>query len=323
MCNQCEQHSHHHHGRFDRARLGRFRPIGRRSFLATVGKGTFAVLTEASIGRGVIAIALGTTGLAACAAPPPAPSGPAAPAATTVPAAPAATDAPVATEAPAVTAAPPSEPTVAPTEAAAAATVATLPPVDYQAVNLGFVNAYVLVRGNEVAVVDTGVADSQGKIEEVIKAAGRSWNDVRHVILTHYHQDHAGSMDAIMAAAANATGYAGAEDIPQIKVSMPLQAVADGAEVFGLQIVGTPGHTAGHISVFDPIGSAFITGDALTNGDGKLGGPNPQFTADMAIAIQSVEKIGNLSFERALFGHGSPIETGASAAIAALAATLK
>jgi glyoxylase-like metal-dependent hydrolase (beta-lactamase superfamily II) len=194
--------------------------------------------------------------------------------------------------------------------------------VGYQLVNLGFVNAYVLVRGNEVAVVDTGVANSQGKIEEVIKAAGRSWGDVRHVILTHYHPDHAGSMDAVMAAAANATGYAGAEDIPQIQVSMPLQSVADGAEVFGLRIVGTPGHTAGHISVYDPVGSAFIAGDALNN-DGQLSGPNPQYSADMATAIQSVGKIGGLSFERAFFGHGTPLETGASAAIAALAATLK
>lgn len=339
MCNQSESHSHDHHphhghyGSFDRARLGRFRPIGRRTFLASVGKGTFALLTEVSVGRGVIAIALGTTatGLAACAAPPAAPlaaptSAPVEPAAeataTSVPEAPTATTASTVESTPA--------PTAAPTEAAAtesptattAATVATLPPVDYQLVNLGFVNAYVLVRGNEVAVVDTGVANSQGKIEEVIKAAGRSWDDVRHVILTHYHPDHAGSMDAVMAAAAKATGYAGAEDIPQIKVSMPLQAVADGADVFGLQIVATPGHTAGHISVFDP-GVAFIAGDALVNAGGTLTGSSPQFTADMAAANQSVQKIAGLMFERAFFGHGDPIETGGSAAVAKLAATLK
>lgn len=325
MCNQSEPHSHDHHphhGRFDRARLGRFRPIGRRTFLANVGKGTFALLTEVSVGRGVIAIALGTTatGLAACAAPPAAPtSAPSEPAAEAT-----ATAVP---EAPTATTAPTVEPTTAPTEAAAtesptATTVATLPPVDYRLVNLGFVNAYVLVRGNEVAVVDTGVANSQGKIEEVIKAAGRSWDDVRHVILTHYHPDHAGSMDAVMAAASKATGYAGAEDIPQIKVSMPLQAVADGADVFGLQIVATPGHTAGHISVFDP-GIAFIAGDALVNAGGNLTGSNPQFTADMAAANQSVQKIASLMFERAFFGHGDPIETGGSAAVAKLAATLK
>jgi glyoxylase-like metal-dependent hydrolase (beta-lactamase superfamily II) len=296
----CKDHVHPecHHGQFDARRLGRFQQVGRRTFLSSVGKGTFALLAELSVARNLIGIAIGTTGLAACAAPPPR-----------------AASAPAATDAPA--AAPP-EPAV--TTVANAGAAATL---SYNQVNLGFVNAYVLVRGNEVAVVDTGVANSQGKIEEVIKTVGRSWADVRHVILTHYHQDHAGSMDAVMAASTNATAYAGAEDIPQIKTAAKLQAVADGQELFGLQVVTTPGHTAGHISIYDPVGSAFITGDALGNAGGTLSGPNSQFTADMATAIKSVAKIGALNFETAYFMHGVTLEKGASAAIAQLATTLK
>jgi glyoxylase-like metal-dependent hydrolase (beta-lactamase superfamily II) len=289
--------------------------------LASAGKGTFALLTEVSVGRGVIAIALGTSGLTACAAPAARPAAPA-----VVPTdAPATTSAP---QAPTATAATVAESTVAPTEAAASptatvATVATLPPVSYNQVNLGFVNAYVLVRGNEVAVVDTGVANSQGKIDEVIKAAGRAWDDVRQVILTHYHPDHIGSMDAVMAASTNATAYAGAEDIPQITTATALQAVGDGSDVFGLQIIATPGHTAGHISVYDPIGSTFIMGDAMANADGTLTGSNPQFSADMAAANESVKKIAGLTFDTAYFMHGLTIESGASEAIAKLAATLQ
>ena len=129
-------------------------------------------------------------------------------------------------------------------------------------------------------------------------------------------------MDAVMAAATNAAAYAGAEDIPQIKTTAKLQAIGEGQEVFGLQIIATPGHTAGHISVYDPAGSAFITGDALVN-DGKLSGPNSQYSSDMAAAIKSAIKIGGLKFETAYFMHGTTIEKGASAAIAQLAATLK
>ena len=282
MCNQNGSNHQHSHGRFASARLGRFQPIGRRSFLAGVGQGTFAMLTQLGPARNILAIALGTTGLAACAAPPRAATAPA---------------------------------------AANPASAAT--PISYNQVNLGFVNAYVLVRGTEVAVVDTGVANSQSKIEEVIKTVGRSWADVRHVILTHYHPDHAGSMDAVMAASANATAYAGAEDIPQIKTTAKLQALADGQEVFGLQVVATPGHTPGHISIYDPIGSAFITGDALGNGEGKLSGPSQQYSSDMVAAIKSVARIGELKFETAYFMHGTTIEKGAAAAIAQLAATLK
>jgi glyoxylase-like metal-dependent hydrolase (beta-lactamase superfamily II) len=267
--------------------MSRYRQIGRRNFLANMGKGTLALLTEIQVGK-VLAVAIGGVGsgmaLAGCASPPPRAGQSAAP----VPAA-----------------------------------QAALPTASYNQVNLGFVNAYVLARGNELAIVDTGVANSQDKIAEVIKSIGRTWDDVRHVILTHYHPDHVGSMDAVMAAAAKAAAYAGAEDIPQIKTSAKIQAVADGAEVFGLQIIATPGHTAGHISVYDAAGSAIITGDAIGNGEGKLSGPNPQFSADMATANKSVHKIAALKFEKAYFMHGVTIESGAAAAIAKLAETLK
>lgn len=309
MCQQCQEHSHNH-GRFRSAPIGRYRQIGRRTFLAGMGHGMFALLTEASVARNVITIALGSTGLVACAAPPPQQSRPTSSAATT---APEATVAPNATATTAVSA------TVAATVAAATAASDTL---SYNQVNLGFVNAYVLVRGNEIAVVDTGVENSQGKIEEVIKSVGRAWGDVKHVVLTHYHPDHAGSMDAVMAASTNAKAYAGAADIPQIKTTAKLETIGDGSEVFGLQIINTPGHTMGHVSVYDPVGLALITGDAITN-DGKLANSNPQFTASMADAVASVKKIAKLKFDKAYFMHGTNIESGASDAVAKLAETLK
>lgn len=205
-----------------------------------------------------------------------------------------------------------------PTQPAQAGTAS----LSYNQVNLGFVNAYVLVRGNEVAIVDTGVANSEGKIGEVLKAAGRDWSDVRHLILTHFHPDHAGSMNAVMAASANAVAYAGAMDIPMIRTASTIKSIKDGDDVFGLQIIATPGHTPGHVSVYDPAGSAFITGDAIGNTGGALTGPNPQFSIDMPTALNSVRKIAALNFETAYFMHGETIASGASAAIAALAKTL-
>jgi glyoxylase-like metal-dependent hydrolase (beta-lactamase superfamily II) len=56
--------------------------------------------------------------------------------------------------------------------------------------------------------------------------------------------------------------------------------------------------------------------------DKKLSGPNPQYTADMAQAQESVKKLAKLKFERAFFGHGDPIEKSAAQAIAKLAASL-
>ncbi len=197
-----------------------------------------------------------------------------------------------------------------------------LGPAEALRVNLGFVNAYVLVRGKEAAVVDTGTPNNASKIADVVRTAGLGWDAVHHVILTHYHPDHIGSVGEILAAAAKATAYAGAADIAQIKSPRPIKAVGDNDEVFGLRVIATPGHTAGHVCVFDPAGSLLVLGDAMSNIDNKLGGPSPQYTADMAQAHQSVKKLAGLKFQRAFFGHGEPIDKGASEAIAKLAGSL-
>jgi glyoxylase-like metal-dependent hydrolase (beta-lactamase superfamily II) len=197
-----------------------------------------------------------------------------------------------------------------------------LGPVEALQVNLGFVNAYVVIRGKEAAVVDTGTPNNATKIADVVRTASLSWDAVHHVILTHYHPDHIGSVGEVLAAAAKATAYAGAADIPQIKSPRPLKAVGDNDDVFGLRVIATPGHTPGHVCVFDPAGSLLILGDAMNNIDNKLGGPNPQYTADMAQAHQSMKKLAGLKFQRAVFGHGEPIDKGASQAIAKLAGTL-
>ncbi len=197
-----------------------------------------------------------------------------------------------------------------------------LGPAEALRVSMGFVSAYVLVRGKEIALVDTGTPNNADKFADVIRTAGLGWDNVHHVILTHYHPDHIGSMGQVLAAAPKATAYAGAADIPQISSPRPVKAVGDNEEVFGLRIIATPGHTPGHICVLDPAGSLLILGDAMVNIGNKLGGPNPQYTADMAQANQSVKKLGGMSFERAVFGHGDPIEKGASQAIAKLASGL-
>src|SRR5919106_543558 len=87
-------------------------------------------------------------------------------------------------------------------------------------VNLGFVNAYVLIRGKEAAVVDTGTPNNASKVTDVVRTAGLRWDAVHHVILTHYHPDHIGSVGEVLAAAAKATAYAGAADMAQAHQSV-------------------------------------------------------------------------------------------------------
>jgi glyoxylase-like metal-dependent hydrolase (beta-lactamase superfamily II) len=192
--------------------------------------------------------------------------------------------------------------------------------VAWERVDLGIVSAYVLVRGGEAAIVDTGVPGSEGDLAAVLERLGLGWDAVGHVVLTHRHDDHVGSAAAVLTSAAAAQGYAGAADLAAIAAPRPLQAVGDGDRVFDLQVVATPGHTAGHISVLDDIGGVLIAGDALNTSDGTVTGANPQFSDDMAQAEASVVKLATLQFDTLLVGHGDPITGGASNLVAALSA---
>jgi glyoxylase-like metal-dependent hydrolase (beta-lactamase superfamily II) len=208
--------------------------------------------------------------------------------------------------------------------ATSSTTQSTEPPprLEWHRVDLSFVSAYVLLRGKEAAIVDTGTAGSEPAIARTLTDIGVGWSDVDHVVLTHYHPDHAGSIGAVLQSATGATAYAGAADIALIQSPQPLVAVGDGDDVFGLQVIATPGHTAGHISVLDTETGLFVAGDALTHTGDQVGGSLPQFTADVAQANASVKKIADHRFDTALFGHGDPLEGSADEAVAALAATL-
>jgi glyoxylase-like metal-dependent hydrolase (beta-lactamase superfamily II) len=190
----------------------------------------------------------------------------------------------------------------------------------FERVDLGFVSAYLLYRGGEVALVDTGVSGSEGAIEEALATIGLAWDGVGHVIVTHKHPDHQGSLGAIVALAPSALVYAGAEDIPAMEAVASPIAVGDGEQVFGLEIIETPGHTAGHISVLDTVAGILVTGDAL-NGvpSGGMAGPDSGFSEDMETAIASVAKLAGFSYEVALFGHGPPVLVGASGMVNSLA----
>lgn len=200
---------------------------------------------------------------------------------------------------------------------------AGVPSANAVRVDLGFVSAYVLVRGNAAAIIDTGVAGSIDRIESSLLATGLGWGDVQHLILTHQHADHQGSAPDVLARAPQAAVWTGPADVPAITVPKTVNGAADGAEIFGLRVVATPGHTAGHIALFEPsIGTLFV-GDAAFNNNDALTAVNPMFTADPATAIASFRKMAAIQgFETAMFGHGNPIEGGAAAAFARLAQTL-
>jgi glyoxylase-like metal-dependent hydrolase (beta-lactamase superfamily II) len=191
----------------------------------------------------------------------------------------------------------------------------------WKQVNRSYVSAYLLVRGKEVAVVDLGMPGSEASIKDGLKAAGQNWAAVKHVILTHQHDDHVGGLTEV-SKVVKASFYAGLLDVDSIVPNAGLKPVKQGDEVFGLQIIDTPGHTLGHVSVFDPSTGTLVAGDALRTSAGPLTGSDPRYTADAARAARSVKKLAELDIKAILPGHGKPLLVNASAELQNLAATL-
>ncbi len=192
----------------------------------------------------------------------------------------------------------------------------------WERVNLGFVSAYILVRAGEAAIVDTGVSNSEDAIHASLEGMSLDWSDVSTVVITHLHPDHQGSLPAVMSLAGDATGYAGAGDIAGIESPRNLIPVGDGDKVFDVDIIETPGHTPGHISLLDKRSGLLLAGDAMIGRAGKVAGANPQFTADMEVAARSIKKLAQFQFDIVVFGHGEPVIGGASQQVAELASQL-
>lgn len=204
------------------------------------------------------------------------------------------------------------------TDAGPTTTESTGPGHRWQRANLGFVSAYILYRGGEAALVDTGVEGSEGDIESALAEIGLDWGSVGHVIITHRHPDHQGSLDAVIGAS-DAPWYAGVGDIEAINATTEGTVVATGDNVFDLRIIETPGHTPGHVSVLDDAAGILVAGDALNGADGGVIGPDPDFSEDMEAATASVFLIAGLEFETILFGHGEPVIEGGRDAVTDLA----
>lgn len=213
-----------------------------------------------------------------------------------------------------------SDPDAAPETADDTASAPDLEPVTWARANLGFVSAYVLARGNTAAIVDTGVAGSATAIGETLMELGLNYSDVAHVILTHNHGDHAGSISEVLAEAVNATAYAGEADLGPLPAN--IQGLAGGEDIFGFEMLPTPGHTAGHMAVIDHQAGLLVAGDAIFTEDGGVVEGPERFFNDVPESRESIKAMAALTFNTLLVGHGEPLEDGADAAMAALAATL-
>lgn len=100
------------------------------------------------------------------------------------------------------------------------------------------------------------------------------------------------------------------------------RAIGDGEHLpfcGGIAVIGTPGHTPGHTSLYHMRSKTLIAADALTVENGQLLGPNPATTLDMEEALESLRRLARFEIENVICYHGGLYRGDANRRIAELA----
>jgi glyoxylase-like metal-dependent hydrolase (beta-lactamase superfamily II) len=183
------------------------------------------------------------------------------------------------------------------------------------------VHAALVWDTDHLVLVDTGVPGQLDVIRKALEKAGFSLEQLTHVIITHQDRDHIGSLPELLQAKTGKVEVLAHEmGIPYLSGEIPLiksgvyakpvkvdTALHDGDELpfgGGLRVIHTPGHTPDHISLYHPASQTLISGDALVSNNGKVLPPEPKFTPDYPLALQSVEKLAALDVETMITYHG-------------------
>lgn len=205
------------------------------------------------------------------------------------------------------------------------------------------VNSFAFVEGDgSVTLVDCGLARAPARIVAGLRAVGRHPSDVRRIVLTHAHSDHAGGAadlagrtGAPVAVHGTDAGFVERGEVPGYDPTLwsgrlmtrlsrggfppvPVgERLTDGQVLDvggGLRVVATPGHTPGHISLLHEPTATLITGDALINQLGLR--YSYRFAcSDFRRNDRSAHVLGELEYDRAGFTHGPEITRGAREAV--------
>ena len=199
------------------------------------------------------------------------------------------------------------------------------------------VNPVLIYNEEEAVLVDT---DYPGRFEGLKKSIEKyiDINKLKTIIITHHDIDHVGSAREfkellgdkvkILATEIEAKYISGKttpiklDNLEKVKDSLnemqksfydmlmvDVDKIINSGDVLNLagakiEVVGTPGHTPGHICLYIAKDKALITGDTLMNNAQKLDIVSDMYNNDPKEARESLKKLKELDIEKVYCYHG-------------------
>lgn len=179
------------------------------------------------------------------------------------------------------------------------------------------------VQGKDLCLIDTGTAPNEMDLKRALARLGRDISEIEWVIHTHAHPDHIGCSARLaeLASPTFAAHPAAARWIENPDIHYRERAVHNFHEMVGgpvkverllrdgeivdlggitLQIIHTPGHSKGSVSLFSPEEGTLMVGDAIPQ---LLGIP---LYMDLELSRTSLENLLGLKGVRRLYSSLSP-----------------
>lgn len=167
-------------------------------------------------------------------------------------------------------------------------------------------------------VIDTGTGYNTW---EILKQIGEKvpLKEIRSIVLTHMHFDHSGGAESFAKATGarvfiserdgellkrrdeEATGYTSPlSEMPEVELNY----VKESDTIGPLEVIETPGHTAGSICLYEPEEKLLFTGDTVfADGVGRFDMP----TGNRDSLNRSIKKLSELEIRILYPGHGDTI----------------
>lgn len=198
--------------------------------------------------------------------------------------------------------------------------------------------------GDETLLVDTGYPGQLGQLREAMEAAGLPFEKICRILITHHDLDHIGCLAAIVRERnGKALVMAHPEEKPYIQgdeqplklvqmearldsLKEPMKSLYEGMKrgyalstskvdipvsggetipwAGGIDVIYTPGHTIGHISLYLRKSGTLISGDTLFVENGRLVKAPAFANHDNNLAKDSLRKLTKYDIHHVLCYHG-------------------